>query len=470
MFASPRRDLPIMPWPRAVATGDSRRSGSLVPLHNRTLDWGKLWLRIFPTSVRTFRTTAKHLRLVVASPGSPGVENSLLRSPASKGITAFLSAAHAAGRRAARIAVAVAIASALVARPPRPSQAAADELVAHRARVKQQITKTKSDLNESTKALSKAAVAVDKAQNKLDAASAQLAATRQELTAAQVKDAQMEGRLRQARSDLAAAVAAVAAGQARLNAEQAKAGQLIRDQYQQQTNLLPVAVLVDPHSTEDWQTRLQWSTTLFDTTQAQIDRLTVLQRQLNAARVRQADLEAKVAAARREAAANLKIKRSLEVTSYGRGGHRRAARTPAKDSRRSCRDRRRPGQGPVFPVDQGTGIGGAAHCRADRQGRRSAASVRPSRRRTRRGGHTRPASGRTTPGIHAQPRRVPATASRSLWQLRSPHRSACASIRCCTTGSCTMAPTSAPRVARRFGPPTPVGSPSGITTPVTETG
>lgn len=123
----------------------------------------------------------------------------------------------------------------------------------------------------------------------------------------------MEGRLRQAQSDLAAAVAAVAAGQARLNAEQAKAGQLIRDQYQQQTNLLPVAVLVDPHSTEDWQTRLQWSTTLFDTTQAQIDRLTVLQRQLNAARVRQADLEAKVAAARHEAAANLKIKVSLEA-------------------------------------------------------------------------------------------------------------------------------------------------------------
>jgi murein DD-endopeptidase MepM/ murein hydrolase activator NlpD len=207
---------------------------------------------------------------------------------------------------------AVAIASALTLTLFGP-QAAADELVAHRARVKQQITKTKSDLNESTEALSKAAIAVDKAQNKLDAASARLAATRQELTTAQVKDVQMEGRLRQARSDLAAAVAAVAAGQARLNAEQAKAGQLIRDQYQQQTNLLPVAVLVDPHSTEDWQTRLQWSTTLFDTTQAQIDRLTVLQHQLNAARVWQADLEAKVAAARREAAANLKIKRSLEA-------------------------------------------------------------------------------------------------------------------------------------------------------------
>ena len=101
----------------------------------------------------------------------------------------------------------------------------------------------------------------------------------------------MAVRLRTGRADLAAAVAAVAAGQARLDAEQAKAGQMIRDQYQQQTNLLPVAVLLDPHSTEDVQTRLQWSTTLFDTTQAQIDRLTVLQRQLNAARARQAELE-----------------------------------------------------------------------------------------------------------------------------------------------------------------------------------
>jgi murein DD-endopeptidase MepM/ murein hydrolase activator NlpD len=71
--------------------------------------------------------------------------------------------------------------------------------------------------------------------------------------------------------------------------------------------------VVDPNPTEDLQTRLQWSTTLFDNTQAEIDRLTLLQRQLDAARARQAELEAKVAAARREAAANLKIKKGLEA-------------------------------------------------------------------------------------------------------------------------------------------------------------
>jgi murein DD-endopeptidase MepM/ murein hydrolase activator NlpD len=119
--------------------------------------------------------------------------------------------------------------------------------------------------------------------------------------------------LQQARADLAAAVAAVLAGQARLDAQQAKAGQVVRDQYQQQGNLLPIALLVDPDSNEDLQTRLQWSTTLFDTAQAQIDRLTLLQRQLNAARARQSEMEARTAAARREAAANLKIKKGLEA-------------------------------------------------------------------------------------------------------------------------------------------------------------
>jgi murein DD-endopeptidase MepM/ murein hydrolase activator NlpD len=211
-----------------------------------------------------------------------------------------------------RAAVVIAVASALSLALLGP-HAYADELTTQRAKVKEQIAKTKSDLNESAKTLSAAVVAVDKAQNKLDVATARLTTTRQELRVAQTKDAQMVAKLQQARADLAVAVAAVVAGQARLEAQQAKAGQVVRDQYQKQTNLLPIALLVDPDSTEDLQTRLQWSTTLFDTAQAEIDRLTFLQRQLNAARARQAEQEAKVAAARSEAAANLKIKKGLEA-------------------------------------------------------------------------------------------------------------------------------------------------------------
>jgi murein DD-endopeptidase MepM/ murein hydrolase activator NlpD len=223
-----------------------------------------------------------------------------------------MAAVYAARNRTLRSVVVIAVASALSVALLGP-QAAADELTSRRARVKQEIAKTKSELNESTKTLSAAVVAVDKAQNKLDAATARLTTTRQELRVAQTKDAHMATRLQQVRTDLAAAVAAVVAGQARLDAQRAKAGQVVRDQYQQQTNLLPIALLVDPDSGEDLQTRLQWSTTLFDSAQAEIDRLTVLQRQLDAARERQAELEAKAAAARREAAANLKIKKALEA-------------------------------------------------------------------------------------------------------------------------------------------------------------
>ena len=219
---------------------------------------------------------------------------------------------YAARIRISRAAVVVAVASALLL-AMLASDASADELKAQRARVKQEIAKTKSDLNESTKELRGAVVEVDKAENKLDAASARLTSTRQELRVAQTKDAHMATKLEQARADLTAAIAAVAAGQARLDAQQAEAGQVVRDQYQQQTNLLPIALVVDPNPTEDLQTRLQWSTTLFDNAQAEIDRLTLLQRQLDAARARQAELEAKVAAARREAAANLKIKKGLEA-------------------------------------------------------------------------------------------------------------------------------------------------------------
>ena len=242
----------------------------------------------------------------------PARGRGLPAAPASKGITAHLSALLAPATHTLRAVAAVAIAATLSA-TLHATPASADELISQRARVTQQIAKTKSDLNESSEALSAAIVAVDKAQNKLDVASARLEATRQELTSAETKDAQMAAKLQRARADLAAAVAAVAAGQARLDAQQAEAGQTVREQYQQQSNLLPIAMLVDPNSTEGLQTRLQWSTTLFDTAQADIDRLTLLQRQLNAARARQSELEATVAAARREAAANLKIKKGLEA-------------------------------------------------------------------------------------------------------------------------------------------------------------
>jgi murein DD-endopeptidase MepM/ murein hydrolase activator NlpD len=58
---------------------------------------------------------------------------------------------------------------------------------------------------------------------------------------------------------------------------------------------------------------LQWSTTMFDTAQAEIVELTRIQRKLEAAKVRQAALEKQVAVDRRAAAANLKTRKALEA-------------------------------------------------------------------------------------------------------------------------------------------------------------
>ena len=74
---------------------------------------------------------------------------------------------------------------------------------------------------------------------------------------------------------------------------------MVRDQYQQQTNLLPMALLVESTSTADLQTRLQWSTTMFDTTAATIDRTEVLQAKLDAAKKKQAAIEKQIAADRK---------------------------------------------------------------------------------------------------------------------------------------------------------------------------
>jgi murein DD-endopeptidase MepM/ murein hydrolase activator NlpD len=191
--------------------------------------------------------------------------------------------------------------------------ASADSLTDQRDQVAQQLARTKSQLNESSNALSAAGVAVDQAQSRLETARAQLARTQAEVAAAHERDVALAAKLKKAKKDLAAARAAVVAGQKAVDAKIAMAGDIVRDQYQQQTNLLPIALLVENSSTSDLQTRLQWSTTMFDTTDAAIDDLQALQRKLEAQKARQAELEAQVAADRKEAADNLKVKQSLRA-------------------------------------------------------------------------------------------------------------------------------------------------------------
>ncbi len=213
--------------------------------------------------------------------------------------------------RHVRLVVAVGICSAVTAAVMVPL-AKADDLTEQRDQVKAQQAAKKQELNESSRALNAAADAVDAAESQLAGAQAALARTRVELAAAQRLDVAMAAKLKKAQQDLAKAKAQVLVNQAKLDAEKKLAGDMVRDQYQQQTNLLPVAMMVSDTGTTDVATRLQWSTTMFDTTAATIDRTEVLQAKLAAAKAKQAEIEKAMAADRREAADNLVTKRQLE--------------------------------------------------------------------------------------------------------------------------------------------------------------
>ncbi|GAA3557639.1 M23 family metallopeptidase [Microlunatus spumicola] len=192
------------------------------------------------------------------------------------------------------------------------STAQADDLTDQRNALKQQISRSKSDLTESSAALSNAGVQVDQAASRLASAQAELSRAQGALTAAKAEDVRLAAKLKRAQTDLAKAKAAVLDCQERLDAKKQMVGVIVRNQYQQQTNLMPIAVLTSS-STANLATRMQWATTMLDTTQSKIDELLALEAQLKAKRSEMAKAEQKVAKDREEAADSLAETRRLEA-------------------------------------------------------------------------------------------------------------------------------------------------------------
>lgn len=191
--------------------------------------------------------------------------------------------------------------------------AQADDLTDRRDWVNRKIDQTKRDLSESGDKLSAAAEALEKSQAALSAAKAALQKTREELAAAKTYDEQMKAKLAEEQKKLKAAKIAVAKGQKNVDAEKALIGEVVREQYQQQTNLAGVSIMLTSESQADVQTRMQWSTTMFDSSAADMARLKKLQKKLKAAKAKQAEIEKTVAADRQAAADNLVRKQSLKT-------------------------------------------------------------------------------------------------------------------------------------------------------------
>lgn len=189
--------------------------------------------------------------------------------------------------------------------------ARADDLDDERDRVSQQLTAAQARLDDHTKALANASSSLQQSRGQLDQAKSQLAETRRQLAQAQSEDEAAAGRLAQAQNDLEEAKAAVTEGERNVAAQKAQVGNVARTQYQQRTGMVGIGMVVTGTSTGDLNNRVQWSTTVFDSTQAELDKLEAVQAKLVAAKERQAKIEAEMADARARAAQNLATRQSL---------------------------------------------------------------------------------------------------------------------------------------------------------------
>lgn len=193
------------------------------------------------------------------------------------------------------------------------SPATADDLKDRRKDVRKAIVSSKSDVSESKAEVSTAIANLAKAQAALAKAQRNLDAADDAVAEAKALDAEIGRRLDEARRKLAAAKKAVAKAKAEVEAQLRLMGQAARESYQQQTDLVGLTVVFDSADTGDLSQRIQWSTTIFDATSAQMARLRTLQAKLEAAEKAQAAIEKQIAADKAEAEANLAQMKVLQV-------------------------------------------------------------------------------------------------------------------------------------------------------------
>ena len=216
--------------------------------------------------------------------------------------------------------------------------ARADGLDEQKKKVEAQISRTRAELDESTSGLVGAEVALQRAEAALTTARSTLTTTTTAVAAATTADQAAAKTLKDQQAALARANSAVTAGQQAIVVQKRQLALMVSDQYQKQTNVLPLAILAQSSSLGDLQSRVQMSTTMLDTSQSQFARLSILQKQLLADQAEQTRLEHEVAAARVRAAAVLATKQTLQRRAAAQAAtvaslvtQRAAAKTKAAD-------------------------------------------------------------------------------------------------------------------------------------------
>jgi murein DD-endopeptidase MepM/ murein hydrolase activator NlpD len=185
------------------------------------------------------------------------------------------------------------------------AKADVDTLTAQKAAAAQKAADAKAQVEESSAVLAAASAKLQASEANLASAQAVLAVAQQNLVTAQRKDSETAGSLAQTQILLKASDNLVAQNQDALDKAQVQVGQMAREQYQQNSTLIGIVTVVTPTTTGSMNDKLQWATTMFETSATVITRLEDTQAKLAEAKNTRAVLEARADIARQDAATQL---------------------------------------------------------------------------------------------------------------------------------------------------------------------
>lgn len=170
--------------------------------------------------------------------------------------------------------------------------ARAEGLKDARDKVRKALVQAKKDVSSSKEAVSSADDALRKSESDLSRASSELAYAQQKLATAKARDAAVAAELDQAQRAFDESAAAVVHAQADVEAQRSLVGAAVRTAYQRHTDLQGLSLVFGSQTAAELSQRVQWATTIFDSSTSQLDRLRELQADLEGARAVRATAEA----------------------------------------------------------------------------------------------------------------------------------------------------------------------------------
>lgn len=190
----------------------------------------------------------------------------------------------------------------------------ADELDDQQASLEAQIAASNQALTGYSAELDAATANVVASRQQLADARATLAKATSDVEAAAAVDAQKASELATAEQNLKNAQQAVAEGQQAVEQQRGKALNDMRTAAQQNTTLMSVGMFfANDTNSSDVSSRIQWASTLYNSNNAELNRLTSVQLQLQNAQTNLAGLEDRARVAREAAAASLSASQDAQA-------------------------------------------------------------------------------------------------------------------------------------------------------------